>query len=115
MAMLMPDPLIPVTQADGARRVGSWWQTSDVQTADAALRARPCVLGGAILVGDGTNACTLILYDNASAASGVVLTTLRALGNASVVWNAPAPGIPCTNGIYADVGGTGATYVVYSR
>lgn len=88
--------------------------SSGRKTADAAIAARPCLLKSAILEGDGTNACTVILYDNASAASGTVLAKLllQASGPMYVDFNSN-DGILASNGIYADVTGTGAAYVVH--
>jgi len=90
--------------------------SSDRLTADTAILARPGRLMGVILEGDGTNAASVILYDNASAASGRVLCKmmLKASSN-DLVYPAVIPegGIECTKGIYADVTGTGAAFIVY--
>lgn len=85
------------------------------KTADAAIFAGPARLVGAWLEGDGTNAATVILYDNASAASGTVLWKglLPANGIMYIDANLPLGGIVANSGIYADVTGTGAAYEVY--
>lgn len=89
--------------------------SSDRRTADAAILARPGRLMGLVLEGDGTNACNVILYDNASAASGTVLYKLALKASSGDLINPaiiPSEGIACLNGIYADVTGTGAAYIV---
>lgn len=87
------------------------------KTADAAIMAAPGRLMGLILENDGTNACSVILYDNATAASGTVLAKMAFSASAVGVLTAPAcipvDGVVCQNGIYADVTGTGAAYEVY--
>jgi hypothetical protein len=64
------------------------------------------------VIADGTNAATVILYDNASAASGNVLAKIIVDAGAtyeSMTWDAP---IDALNGIYLDISGTGAECVV---
>lgn len=91
-------------------------QSSDRRTSDAAILVGPGRLTGLILEGDGTNAATVVLYDNASTASGTILykMMLKASSN-DLVYPAVIPdgGIDCLNGIYADVTGTGAAYIVH--
>lgn len=88
--------------------------SSGRKTADAAIAARPCLLKSVILEGDGTNACNVTLYDNASAASGTVLAKvlLQASGPTCIVFDS-AGGVEASNGIFADVTGTGAAYIVH--
>jgi hypothetical protein len=88
--------------------------TSGLKSADAAIMARPGKLRGLQVLADGTNAATVVLYDNASAASGTVLA--KVVVDATLTTDAasiPEDGIVCANGIYADVTGTGAEYIVY--
>lgn len=94
--------------------------SSGRKTADAAIIARPCLFKGLILEGDGTNACNVILYDNASAASGTVIAKLLLSASTTAIDSVPktssfvlADGIECNNGIFADVTGTGAAYIVH--
>jgi hypothetical protein len=88
--------------------------SSGRKTADAAISARPALLKGVTLEGDGTNACSVIIYDNASAASGTVLAKvlLPASGDMYVSWS-ESDGVEAINGLYADVAGTGAAYIVH--
>ena len=86
------------------------WKTSGNQTADAAIKASHCIFGSLILIGDGTNLATAIIYDNASAASGTVVA--RAATKETAQIDGP---VSCANGIYLDIGGTGAAAVVHYR
>lgn len=85
------------------------------KTADTAICAIPCKLHGVVLENDGTNASSIIVYDNASAASGTVLVKVLLPASSTtlslpVLFNNP---IAAQNGIYVDVTGTGAAYTVY--
>lgn len=89
--------------------------SSNNQTADAAVCNAPAKIHGVIL-NPGSAASTLVLYDNASAASGNAVVKLVAAANTSSVTLTLDCPIGCSNGIYADVEGTSASYVViYSR
>ena len=86
-------------------------QSSGSQNADAAIRAYgPGWFFGADLSG-GSAASTLVLHDDASGTTGAVIAQLScvATGSDHVLCDPP---LRVTNGIYANVGGTGATYVV---
>jgi len=88
--------------------------SSDLKSADAAIVSRNCRLLGIQLLTDGTNAATLILYDNNSAASGKVVAKLSVAGAGLFLSpSLPNPGVECSNGIYADVSGTGAAYIIH--
>lgn len=90
-------------------------RSSGLKTADAAISTTRNRVNAVTLFSDGTNACSVILYDNASAASGTEVGKVS-IGAASlkttehVVFENP---VLCENGIYADVTGTGAGYIVY--
>ena len=86
------------------------WKTSGTQAADVAIKASHCIFGSVILIGDGTNLATAILYDNASAASGTVIARAATKECAQIV----GP-VSCANGIFLDIGGTGAAAVVLYR
>ena len=55
----------------------------------------------------GTAAVNVTLYDNASAASGVILDVIRLAAGQSSGDYYPRPGREVVNGIYASVSGTG--------
>ena len=87
-------------------------RSSGLNTADAAIAVGRNRINAVTLIG-GSTASSVILYDNASAASGTVLAKLTQatnLGMTHVLFENP---VFAENGIYADVDGTGAEYIVY--
>lgn len=89
--------------------------SSDRRTADAAISAVGGYVHGIMLENDGTNASSVIIYDNASAASGVILASVALPATSAVLrqyitFNHP---VSANKGIFADVSGTGAAYIVY--
>ena len=85
---------------------------SGEKTADAVIVAEQCWITALEVISNGTNDARVILYDNASAASGEVVwecTVVGADNYGGRVWTNPRR---CDNGIYADVNGTGASYIV---
>lgn len=88
--------------------------SSGLQTSDGIISALPGRLMGCILNGDGTNSATIILYDNASSAAGTVLAKIVLdAGLTSQELVVGEAGIVVNKGIYADVSGTGAEFLVY--
>lgn len=88
--------------------------TSDLKTTDAAIMLLPGRLMGVTLLGDGTNAASLVIYDSPSAATGKVLAKINLdAGLVCQDLNIPNHGIIANQGLYADVTGTGAEYIVY--
>ena len=86
--------------------------SSGEQTSDGAVATIGGYIAGVEIITDGTNDVKLILYDNASAASGTVLFEGTVLGGSHFggrVWSYP---VIYDNGIYADITGTGASYIV---
>lgn len=74
---------------------------------DQAVRtAEGWYAGYTVIETGGSNAATVRIYDNASAASGTLIgaVNLAAGGSADVSLNLPTW---CVNGVYVDVGGTG--------
>jgi hypothetical protein len=92
-------------------------QSSGLKSADTAIHSGPCIYLGAKALGDGTNAATVIIYDNASAASGTVVG--KSVVDAGLTEGSdlvcPEGGVYCQNGLYLDIGGTGAEAIVYFR
>lgn len=88
--------------------------SSDIKSADAAISALGGYLHGVWLISDASNAASIIIYDNASAASGIVLAKLSIPASTTapqyITFNQP---ITANKGIFADVTGTGANYIVY--
>lgn len=90
-------------------------KTSGELNADTAVRTTNARLWGVQVLTDGTNAATLIIYDNASAATGTKLMTIKVPGATlcdSLFFPIP---VAASNGLYADITGTGAVFYVYSE
>lgn len=84
---------------------------SNAVTADGAVKTSNGRLSAVLLTAAAATA-TIILYDNASAASGTILASLSCVQNTSTHVTFPH-GLVFSNGIYADIGGAGAAaYVV---
>ena len=89
--------------------------SSGLKDADASIATGVNRVNSVELFSNGTDACSVVLYDNASAASGTVLAQVT-IGAASlktteqVVFMNP---VRAQNGIYADVTGAGAKYIVH--
>ena len=86
--------------------------SSGEKTADAIIKGGTCWLASVIIITDGTNDAKLILYDNNSAALGTVLLEMTVkgtdhYGGRNYMWPVLAK-----KGVYADVNGTGASYIV---
>lgn len=88
--------------------------SSDLKSADAVITAVGGYVHAITLIPDGTNACSLVIYDNPAAASGLVLAKLALAATQTapqtVTFNNP---VSANKGIFADVSGTGANYIVY--
>lgn len=88
--------------------------SSDLKSADAAISAIGAYLHGVMLISDGTNTASITIYDNATAASGLVLAKISIAATTAaptyVTFNNP---VSANKGIFADVSGTGANYIVY--
>ena len=92
-------------------------KSSGEKTADALIVTGKGILAGVQLISDLTNDVTLIVYDN-TAASGTKLyervldVSVEGFGKLEEL---PGAGVRADNGIYADVTGTGASYILYYR
>lgn len=93
--------------------------SSGLKTADSnAIATGRNRINAVTLISDGTNACSVVIYNALTAAAGTAGTTLAkvSIGAASlkktehVVFENP---VICDIGISADVTGTGAEYIVY--
>lgn len=85
---------------------------SGEKTSDGSIASARCYISSVQIITDGTNDAKLILYDNASAASGTVITEMTVTGTGHFGGRYWAPERLCINGIYADITGTGASYIV---
>lgn len=95
------------------------WVSSGAITSDTAVLANSGTFKKVVVIGDGTNACSVVVHDDPDSADGTVIAQARCLSTA-----APAQaecgvegpdGVHCSNGIYVDITGTGATAIVYYR
>lgn len=81
--------------------------------ASAAVLESAGQLCGCVLRG-GSATADVAIYDNASAASGTVLLRLSAAATTTSVFP-PGFEIDATNGLYANISGTGATVDVFFK
>ena len=92
-------------------------KSSGLLTADKAIVTTAGYLNGMMVNADGTNACTLMLSDNASGSAGTVLWKFEIpAGDAATVGVVfPAP-VKFESGIYADVTTTGTcSFIILYR
>ena len=85
---------------------------SGEKTVDAIIKSGLCWITAIEVITDGTNDARVILYDNASAASGEVIWESTIAGGDNFGgknWIFPRK---CNHGIYADINGSGASYIV---
>ena len=87
--------------------------SSGLKNADAAIFAGRNRINAITVLSDGTNNATLVVYDNPSAASGTELAKVVCKGAdlmQHIIFENP---VVAQDGIYADVTGTGATFIVF--
>ncbi|MHA1962162.1 MAG: hypothetical protein ACW99U_18310 [Candidatus Thorarchaeota archaeon] len=87
--------------------------TSGELTIDQAVTTGSGVLRGAVINTDGNNNATVILYDNASAASGTKLWEQVVIGADITGGFFNCHGIEYNNGIYLDITGSGASVIAF--
>lgn len=86
--------------------------SSGLKTDDAAIAAQGAYVHAVTII-PAAAASAVILYDNTAAASGTVLAKAQAVANGeSVHIHFDCP-VAANTGIYADVSGTDAAYIVY--
>jgi len=88
-------------------------RSSGLKTTDSAIAVGRNRINAITLIADGTNAASVVVYDNATTTSGTVLgkvTAVSGQGTVHVIFENP---VIAENGVYADVTGTGAAYIVY--
>lgn len=86
--------------------------STGVLNADTLIWTGKNRINAITVITDGTNAATVDLYDN-TAGSGKIAVKGRCVGNAlmnHIIFENP---ILFENGVYADVTGTGASYIVF--
>lgn len=91
---------------------GTTCLSSGLQTADGQIYTGRGTLNALTVITDGTNDASVVLYDN-TAASGTVLAKISCDGTNNSEFQGWNLAVRCVNGIYADVTGTGAGYIVH--
>ena len=87
--------------------------SSGILSSSAVVVARPARLTDLAVFTNGTNAVTVILYDNATAASGTVIGKIIVPGSAySGGLVIPVP-VKAASGIYCSISGTGGSAIVF--
>ncbi len=86
---------------------------SGLKTSDSAVVSTAVLFCGIEIITDGTNAATVVVYDNASAASGTEMFKGTVAGASN--FGGGFVYAPASKGIYVDVTGTGAAYIVYYK
>jgi hypothetical protein len=91
--------------------------SSGLKTSDGIISASRALVYGVTVITNTTNVATLVLYDSASAASGTELAKIAIpAGTSAVSVHVPFDNpIDALSGIYADITGTSAAYVVYFK
>ncbi len=87
--------------------------SSGIIASSSIVYAKPCKLTDLAVYTDGTNQVTVILYDNATTASGTVIGKVVVPGaslNGGLV--IPTP-VRALDGIYISLSGTGGTAIVF--
>ena len=82
-------------------------------TGNVAVAAHPARVLSIMLETDGTNPATFILYDNPSAASGLILASISCAGTDRFATWSIEEGVIANNGIFAAITGAGAKAVVH--
>lgn len=90
-------------------------KSSGLLTSDTLLHTGKAILAGVQILTDGVNDATVIIYDNTSAAGNEVFKQVVTGTDDSIPYTLPDGGVRCDNGIYIDVAGTGAAFIVYYR
>ncbi len=88
--------------------------STGLKDASAILKTGSCQLCGVLVVTNGTNAATVVLYD-ALSATGTELFSGIVAGTTGFQGFFPVHPIKAKTGIYAAISGTGAKCIVYYR
>ena len=87
-------------------------QGTGEKTADAVISAGPCKINSVQVITNGQTDAKLILYDIATEADGRVITEISVSGTALYDGRYWIPAELCLYGIYADIDGSGASYII---
>lgn len=86
--------------------------SSGLKTTSSLIVVGKNRINAVTFLGDGTNASTLIIYDNTSASGNVIAKLVNKATDQQnhVIFTNP---VVCDNGVYASLSGTGGNYIVY--
>ena len=87
-------------------------RSSGEQTSSAILVTGRALLSGVLVITDGTNDATVILYDNTAASGTKVFEAVVAGANDAELFSFNKD-VFCENGLYLSISGTGASCIVY--
>lgn len=90
-------------------------KSTGVLNSDTLIMDGKAIVAGIQIITDGTNDATLILYDNTAASGKEVFKASLTGTNDPLYISLPDGGVRCDNGLYADVTGTGAEFIVHYR
>lgn len=85
---------------------------SGALSASATVSGHKDYLNGVLVTTDGTNAATVIVYDN-TAASGTILAKAVVAGATNQQHITFTRGVQASIGLYVSIAGTGAGAIVY--
>jgi hypothetical protein len=87
-------------------------RSSGELTADATIVTGRALLSDVLVITDGTNPATVVLYDNTAASGDKVFEAVVAGAN-NTGFFAFNNKVFCENGLHLDISGTGASCIVY--
>ena len=90
-------------------------KSTGVLSADTLIMTGRAILAGAQIITDGTNDATLIIYDNTAGSGTEVFKQTVTGSDDAIPYTLPDGGVRCSTGLYADISGTGAEFVIYYR
>lgn len=88
-------------------------RSSDLLTADTLIWTGRGLLTGVSVLADGTNAATVVIYDGLTATGKVLAKVIvdATTTESHIDFSRP---VVAEIGIFADIAGTGAEYIVYT-
>ena len=115
IAMIIAVSLLPVLPSIGQETIIVRTSSSGLKTSSAVIVSEGNAkrLCGVLVLTDGSNNATITLYDSSTGATGKILfkATIPAASRfGGAMFNIP---VRASQGIYAQISGTGASYIVY--
>lgn len=97
--------------AGGVMAFKDYAKSSELRSSDALIVEGKVYLSSVLIITDGTNDATVTIHDALNSGSGTVFYAVVAGGDnwGGRVW---VPPLEIENGIYVDVSGTGAKYII---